>query len=297
MNAFPAKLETPVPKRALWRTWRARRWPPFIPLVIVGVFLFCAVLAPFIAPHSPFDGTPAKRLIPPIGMKGSNYDHILGTDRLGRDTLSRLFYGAQISLVVAILGMAVVGTIGSFAGLVAGYYGGWLETIVMRLADLTLALPGILIAMLLAAALKPSFTNVIIVVVIILWSRYARLVRAETLSIKQHGYIALARVAGCSNFTIMFRHILPNLLPSMLVISTLQVGYIIVFEASLSFLGVGIPPPAPSWGRMVSDGRGLIEVAWWISILPGLAILVTVISLNNLGDWLRDRIDPKLRQV
>lgn len=297
MNLQSDQSETPVRRWAVWRTWRERRWPPFIPLVIVGAFIFCATFARFIAPHSPFEGTPMKRLIPPIGMEGSNPEHILGTDRLGRDTFSRLLYGAQISLAVSIVGMVVVGAIGSFAGLAAGYFGGWPDILLMRLADLTLALPGILVAVLLAAALKPSFTNVVIVVVLILWSRYARLVRAETLSIKQQDFVALARVAGCSDLKIMFRHILPNVLPSMLVISTLQVGFIIVLEASLSFLGVGIPPPTPTWGRMVSEGRGLIEAAWWISILPGLAILVTVISLNNLGDWLRDRIDPKLRQT
>lgn len=297
MKSPSNKAETRIRRWGVWRLWRERRWPPIVPLMVVVVFIFCAAFARFIAPHSPFEGTPMKRLIPPIGMKGSNPDHLLGTDRLGRDTLSRLLYGAQVSLAVSIVGMAVVGAVGSFAGLTAGYFGGWADILLMRLADLTLALPGILVAVLLAAALKPSFTNVVIVVVLILWSRYARLVRAETLSIKQQDFVALARVSGCSDLKIMFRHILPNVLPSMLVISTLQIGFIIVLEASLSFLGVGIPPPTPTWGRMVSEGRGLIEAAWWISILPGLAILVTVIALNNLGDWVRDRLDPKLRQT
>jgi len=297
MNVQLNKPATSASQWALWRTWRKLRMPPFISLMIVMIFLFCAIFAPFIAPHSPVQGTVLNRLIPPIGMEGSNSDYILGTDRLGRDTFSRLLYGARISLTISIISVIVTGAIGSFCGLAAGYFGGWADTILMRLVDLSLAMPGILIAMLLAAAFKASFTNVVIVVVLILWPRFARVVRSETLSIKQQDFVALARVAALSDLTIMLRHILPNLLPSILVISTLQVGFIIVLEASLSFLGVGIPPPVPSWGRMVSDGRGLIERAWWISILPGVAILITVISLNNLGDWLRDRLDPKLRQM
>jgi len=171
-----------------------------------------------------------------------------------------------------------------------------MDTICMRLVDISLSLPGILMAVLLSVVFKPSFTNVVIVVIFLLWPSYARLVRGETLSLKQQEFVALARVAGCSSLTIMCRHLLPNLAPSILVLATLQVGFVIVLEASLSFIGVGIPPPTPSWGVMVADGRGLIEQAWWISILPGLAILVTVISLNILGDWVRDRLDPKLRQ-
>jgi peptide/nickel transport system permease protein len=167
----------------------------------------------------------------------------------------------------------------------------------MRLADISLSRPGILIAVLLSVVFEPSFTNVIIVVVFLLWPSYARLTRGETLGLKQQEFVALARIAGCSNVRIMFRHIAPNLAPSILVLATLHVGYVIVLEAALSFLGVGIPPPTPSWGVMVADGRGLIEQAWWVSILPGFAILVTVLSLNILGDWVRDRLDPKLRQV
>jgi peptide/nickel transport system permease protein len=198
---------------------------------------------------------------------------------------------------VSVLGILLTGTVGAFIGLLAGFVGEWVDTICMRLVDISLSLPGILMAVLLSVVFKPSFTNVVIVVIFLLWPSYARLVRGETLSLKQQEFVALARVAGCSSLTIMFRHILPNLAPSILVLGTLQVGFVIVLEASLSFIGVGIPPPTPSWGVMVADGRGLIEQAWWISILPGLAILVTVISLNILGDWVRDRLDPKLRQM
>lgn len=206
-------------------------------------------------------------------------------------------HGARISLSVSLCGIVLTGVLGGFIGLLAGFWGEWVDTVCMRLVDISLSLPGILMAVLLSVVFTPSFRNVVIVVIFLLWPSYARLVRDETLGLMQQEFVALARVAGCSSLTIMLRHILPNLAPSMLVLSTLQVGFVIVLEASLSFIGVGIPPPTPSWGVMVADGRGLIEQAWWISILPGLAILVTVISLNILGDWVRDRLDPKLRQV
>jgi peptide/nickel transport system permease protein len=279
------------------RRARARRWPPRVPLAIVAALLFCASFAPFLTPHSPLEGSLGDRLAPPIGFEGAKAGHPLGTDRHGRDTLSRLLHGARISLLVSVVGIILTGALGTFIGLLAGFLGGWTETLLMRLVDISLSLPGILIAVLLSVVFEPSFTNVIIVVVFLLWPSYARLVRGETLGIKQHEFVALARIAGCSNVTIMFRHIVPNLLPSILVLATLHVGYVIVLEAALSFLGVGLPPPTPSWGVMVADGRGLIEQAWWISILPGIAILVTVLSLNILGDWVRDRLDPKLRQV
>jgi len=282
---------------ALRRRARDRRWPPTLPLVIVAALVLCGILAPLLAPHSPVEGSLGERLVPPLGMEGSKAGHPLGTDRLGRDTLSRLLYGARISLAVSVVGISLTGAVGSFIGLLAGFLGGWVDTLLMRLVDISLSLPGILIAVLLSVVFEPSFTNVIIVVVFLLWPSYARLVRGETLGLKQQEFVALARVAGCSSLTIMFRHIVPNLLPSILVLATLHVGYVIVLEAALSFLGVGIPPPTPSWGVMVADGRGLIEQAWWVSILPGIAILVTVLSLNILGDWVRDRLDPKLRQV
>jgi peptide/nickel transport system permease protein len=276
---------------------RDRRWPPLLPLVIVTALVLCALLAPLLAPHSPLEGALGERLVPPIGMEGAKTNHPLGTDRHGRDTLSRLLYGARISLSVSVVGITITGAIGTFIGLLAGFFGGWVDTVLMRLVDISLSLPGILIAVLLSVVFEPSFTNVIIVVAFLLWPSYARLVRGETLGVKQQEFVALARVAGCSSLTIMFRHIVPNLVPSILVLATLHVGFVIVLEAALSFLGVGIPPPTPSWGVMVADGRGLIEQAWWVSILPGIAILVTVLSLNILGDWVRDRLDPKLRQV
>lgn len=282
---------------ALQRAWQAGRLPPLLPLLVVTLLLVCAIFAPLLAPHSPVEGSLGMRLRPPLGMEDAEATHLLGTDRLGRDTLSRLLYGAQISLSVSLVGIVLTGVLGGFIGLLAGFWGKWVDTLCMRLVDISLSLPGILMAVLLSVVFTPSFRNVVIVVMFLLWPSYARLVRAETLSLMQQEFVALARVAGCSSLTIMRRHILPNLAPSVLVLSTLQVGFVIVLEASLSFIGVGIPPPTPSWGVMVADGRGLIEQAWWISILPGLAILVTVIAMNILGDWVRDRLDPKLRQM
>jgi peptide/nickel transport system permease protein len=276
---------------------RRRDRPPTVPLVIVAALVLAGLFAPWLTPHSPLEGSLGERLVPPIGMESSKPSHPLGTDRLGRDTLSRLLHGARISLTVSVVGISLTGAAGSFIGLLAGFLGGWTDTLLMRLVDISLSLPGILIAVLLSVVFEPSFTNVIVVVVFLLWPSYARLIRGETLAIKHQEFVALARIAGCSSLTIMFRHVVPNLAPSILVLATLHVGYVIVLEAALSFLGVGIPPPTPSWGVMVSDGRGLIEQAWWVSILPGIAILVTVLSLNILGDWVRDRLDPKLRQV
>ena len=232
-------------RAATARRPRDRRWPPTAPLAIVALLVVCAVLAPLLTPHSPLDGSLGERLAPPIGMEGARPGHPLGTDRHGRDTLSRLLYGARISLAVSVVGITLTGALGSFIGLLAGFLGGWVETLLMRLVDISLSLPGILIAVLLSVVFEPSFTNVIIVVVFLLWPSYARLVRGETLGLKQQEFVALARVAGCSSLTIMFRHIVPNLAPSILVLATLHVGYVIVLEAALSFLGVGIPPPTP----------------------------------------------------
>jgi peptide/nickel transport system permease protein len=276
---------------------RGQGWPPVVPLVIVGLFVACALFAPLLAPQSPIEGTLTDRLRPPLGMAGGTFDHLLGTDRQGRDTLSRRIFGARISLSVSLLGILITGTFGTVVGLIAGFRGGWVDGLLMRIVDISLSLPGILVALLLAVVFRPSFANVVLVIAFVLWPSYARLVRGEALALKHQDFVALARVAGCSSATIIRRHILPNVAPSILVLATLHVGLVIVLEAALSFLGVGIPPPTPSWGVMVADGRGLIEQAWWISILPGVAILVTVISLNILGDWVRDRLDPKLRQV
>jgi peptide/nickel transport system permease protein len=260
-------------------------------LVLPGIF------APFLAPHDPIKGSLRARLKPPAWVQGGSLTHPLGTDKVGRDILSRIIYGARISLVVSMVAIVVSGVIGITLGLIAGYFGGKLDALIMRLVDISLGLPVILLALVFVAVIGPSFGTVIIVTAVLLWARYARQVRGETLSIRERDFIARARVAGASHFRIMFRYIFPNVINSLTVLATLQIGAIILLESALSFLGAGIPRPTPTWGSMIADGRELIVVAWWIAMFPGLAIMLTVLSLNLLGDWLRDYLDPKLRNI
>jgi peptide/nickel transport system permease protein len=211
--------------------------------------------------------------------------------------LSRIIWGSRISLVAAIIAIFVAGSFGTALGLISGYRGGLTDTLLMRLTDVGLSLPTILIAVVMVAVSEPSFRNVILVIALLLWPRFARQIRGETLAIKTQDFVALAVVAGRSSTWIISRHIFPNVVPTLLVISTLQVGYVILLEGTLSFLGVGVPPPNPAWGLMIADGRGFLATAWWISLFPGLAMLLTVLAVNLMGDWLRDHLDPKLRQV
>jgi len=255
------------------------------------------VLAPQVAPHDPLKGSLANRLKAPAWQEGGSLAYPLGTDKLGRDILSRMIHGARVSLVVSLVAIVVGGALGTAMGLISGYFGRWVDAVIMRLVDISLSLPTILLALVLVAAVGPSFATVIIVLVVLLWARYARLVRAETLSIKERDFIARARVAGASHARIMARYIFPNVVNSLVVLATLQVGYVILLESALSFLGAGLPRPTPAWGLMIADGRELIVTAWWVSMFPGLAIMLTVLALNLLGDWLRDHLDPKLRHV
>jgi peptide/nickel transport system permease protein len=270
---------------------------PIIPLFVLITVFTSAILAPWIAPYQPRVGNLSKKLDPPVWMEGGSSSHLLGTDYLGRDILSRVIYGARVSLTVAVLSVFFAGTMGTIIGLVSGYYGGITDTFLMRFADITLSIPMMLLAIILVAALGVSFTNVIVVIIFLLWPYYARQIRGEALSIKERDFVALARVAGCSDYRIIMRHIFPNVVPSLLVLLTLQTAFVILLESALSFLGVGIPPPTPAWGLMVGEGRMYLATAWWLSFWPGLAILSTVLSMNILGDWLRDRLDPKLRQI
>ena len=209
---------------------------------------------------------------------------------------SRIVFGARISIIVAAVTLGIGGTIGTVLGLVAGWYGGWVDEVVMRLVDVFLALPLILVALVIVVAFGQSFTTLLWVLVLWIWVRFARMVRGEVLTLKTMDYVALARVAGASTFRIMYKHLLPGVFNTLLIVATLQVGIVILVESSLSYLGAGIPPPTPAWGSMVADGRDRLIFAWWMSTLPGLAILITVLSLTMLGDWLRDTLDPKLRQ-
>ena len=233
-----------------------------------------------------------------VSTVGGKWTNPLGTDKLGRDLLSRIIHGARVSLIVSLSVIAISGVIGTTLGLMAGFFGGRVDYVISRLIDLVIAMPAILVALVLVSVFQPGLPVLIGVIVGSLWADYARMVRGEALSLTQQDFVARARVAGCSNARIMANYVLPNLFNSLVVLGTLQVGYVIIIESSLSFLGLGIPPPEPTWGNTVAEGRDIIiQTAWWVSLFPGLAIVLTVLSMNLLGDWLRDTLDPKLRQL
>ena len=263
-----------------------------IGLAIILLLVLMAIFAQQIAPYDPTAGSLLERLKPPVWQDGGSAAHLLGTDVLGRDTLSRLIYGARTSLAVAVIAILVAGTFGSALGIAAGYLGGWVDVIVMRMADLAFSFPTILLAMVLAVIFGASFANIVLVISLVLWAEYARMARGESLKIKSMDFVALARVAGISKTTIMLRHILPNVANSLIVLGTLQVGVVIILESSLSFLGVGMPPPTPDWGAMISEGRSYVVTAWWLSLVPGVAILLTVLAFNLLGDALTEWMNP-----
>lgn len=276
-----------------------RRYPIFPLAILLSLLVIPAIFAEQVAPYDPVTGKITERLLPPawISEEGGSWAHPLGTDKVGRDILSRIIHGARVSLTVSLIAIFCGGVVGTALGLLAGYLGGWWDHIIMRLVDVKLSLQSILLALVLAAIMGPGFATVIIVIALLLWTRYARLVRGETLAIKSQDFIARARVAGASPFRIITRHVFPNVVNTIIVLATLEVGQVILLESSLSFLGVGIPRPHPAWGLMVADGRDLVVAAWWVAFFPGVAILLTVLSMNLLGDWLRDRLDPKLRNV
>jgi peptide/nickel transport system permease protein len=256
-----------------------------------------AVFAPLIAPHSPTEQSLPDKLKPPAWQEGGSAKHLLGTDLLGRDLLSRLVYGARVSLTVAAFALLSGGLIGLAVGIIAGYLGGRVDSILMRVVDATLTFPTILIALLLAVSLGAGLRTIVIAITVIIWARFARVVRGEVLGVRARDFVSLARVHGCSSLRIMLVHIVPNVMNTFMVLLTLHIGFVIIVEASLSFLGAGIPPPTPSWGQMVADGRSHIASAWWLAVLPGAAIMLVVLAFNLFGDWLRDWLDPRLRQV
>ena len=268
-----------------------------LPLLVLVTFGGLGALADVAAPYPPNAISLRSRLLPPFWQDRGSLAHPLGTDRLGRDITSRIIHGARVSIAAGLAAVAVGGVIGTLLGLVSGYYGGWTDTLIMRATDAMLSLPIILIALLFAVVFGPSFGNLVLVLGLVLWARFARLVRGEALAWKEREFVALARVAGCSSFRILRRHILPNIVNPLVVLATLQVGWVIIVEASLSFLGAGIPPPTPSWGAMIADGRSHITTAWWLSFFPGLALVLVVLSINLLGDWLRDYLAPRTRNL
>ena len=273
-----------------------RRWP-VLPVAVVVVLVFVAVFAELTAPHHPLEGDLDDRNTPPAWDEEGSAEFLLGTDHIGRGILSRMIFGARVSLLVAGTVLVAGAALGTIVGLVSGYIGGLVDEALMRLVDFMFALPFIVVALVASVVWGASLELVIILLAVFTWAPFARQVRAETLQLKTTDYVALARVAGASGMRITLKHILPGVVNTVMVLSSLQVGSLILTESVLSFLGVGIPPPQPSWGSMVSEGRQYVATAWWISFFPGFAILLIVFSMNFFGDWLRDKLDPRLRQI
>ena len=279
------------------RVWGIlRRWP-VIPLVILAALVFAGIFAPWIAPKEPNFAVLRDRNAPPIWDEQGSSEYILGADYLGRDILSRVIHGARVSLVVAAVSLSAGLLVGVSLGLISGYFGGHTDEFIMRLVDITQAIPYILVALVLVIVLGQSFPVLLGILALSTWSGFTRQVRAETLALRETDYVALAKVAGASSFRIMYRHILPGTANTVIVIATLRVGSLILLEATLSYLGAGLPPPTPAWGAMIADGRDYLATAWWVAFFPGVAIFLVVMALNFLGDWMRDRFDPRLRQL
>lgn len=279
------------------RIKRLMRGAPWVALLILIVFLVCGVFGSQIAPHSATRVNYEIARTPPFWQEGGSIKYPLGTDYLGRDMLSRLIVGSRVSLEVAFTVVVLAGATGLLIALLAGYLGGRVDMVLMRITDVFFCLPFLLIAIVVAAAIGASKTNLIIILAGLGWANYARILRGEVLRVKENDFVRLAIVAGASKARIMFRHIFPNIANTWVVLATLQLGFIIMAESSLSFLGVGVPPPTPAWGSMCAEGRMYLGSYWWISTFSGLAIFLIVISTNLMGDWLRFRLDPKFRQL
>ena len=274
----------------------ARNWVAILGVVVVVVTTVLAVLAPAVAPADPIKNSLLDRLTPPMWTAGGTARHPLGTDTLGRDVASRLLYGARVSLVVGFAAVVIAGAVGVLLGTVAGYYRGWLDDVLMRVGDIQLAFPLLVLAIGVLSVLGASVLNVILVLGVSGWVQYARIVRGETLSLTQREFVEAARALGAADRHIVWRHLLPNILPPVTVVSTFSVARVIIAEASLSFLGLGIPPPTASWGAMLDEGRNYITTGWWLALFPGVAILLLVLGINLVGDWLRDVLDPRLER-
>lgn len=272
-----------------------KRWP-FIPVLIIILASVTAIFAPLIAPNHPLEAEFGSRNIAP-SWSDETSTYLLGGDHIGRDVLSRVIFGSRISLTVAATVLLAGGTIGTAVGIAAGYAGGATDEVLMRLVDFTFALPYLLVAMVATVVFGPSMKLIIILLIFLSWAPFARQVRAETLRLKTLDYVALAKVSGASAWRIARRHLLPGVINTVMVLASLRVGALIIAESTLSYLGVGIPAPTPSWGGMTAEGRNYISTAWWISFFPGLAIVLVVFAFNFLGDWLRDWFDPRLRQL
>ena len=301
MSVSPAPA-APSPLASVPITYRLPRFRteglPVVPIVIIATLALLAIFADVIAPHNPEIGSLSQRFRPPAWIAGGSTEYLLGTDHIGRDVLSRLIFGARVSMMVGFTAVIIAGVLGSTLGILSGYLGGWVDQVIMRVTDTWLALPALTFAIFLAAIVGPSEWNIVIILGAVYWTRYARVIRGEVLSLKERDFVRLAIVAGCSKWTIMRRHLLPNVLNTAIVLATLMLGVVIVAEAALSFLGVGVPPPKPAWGLMLADGKkGLMAGYWWLTVFPGACIVLMVLAANLLGDWLRVKLDPQLRQL
>ena len=278
---------------------KATREAPLIAVVILGGLMFVALFAGLIAPHDPTLPVKGAGIFdPPFWMEGGRITTPLGTDFQGRDVLSRLIYGARVSLIVGLMGTLVAGGIGTAMGILAGYVGGWVDQIIMRVTDAWLALPAIVFAIFLAAMIGPSMWNIVVILGAVYWTRYARVIRGEVLTLREREFVKLAEIAGASKLRVIKRHILPNVMNTATVLASLTVGVVIIAEASLSFLGVGVPPPQPAWGLMLSEARPtLMAGQWWLTVFPGACILLIVLATQLFGDWLRVRLDPQTRNL
>jgi peptide/nickel transport system permease protein len=290
--------EAPPPRPSVWReALRAllRNKPALIGLLVLAMIVAVAVFAPLIAPHDPYQQVPWEARKPPLTVTATTKRFVvLGTDHLGRDVLSRIIYAARVTLLVALTAVLLSGFIGVLVGVVSGYFGRWIDAVCMRLVDITLAFPFELLALSIVAVTGPGLVIVLVILAMRIWVVYARVVRGATLVVKERDFVRAAVAQGAGELRIVVRHVLPNVLTPAIVIATLYVGRMILIESALSFLGVGVPPPIPTWGGILGDGRAYIDTAWWIAFFPGLAIMITVLAVNLLGDWVRDYLDPKV---
>ena len=273
-----------------------RSWP-VIPVFIISVLVLGAIFAPFVSPHDPRKNSLFDRNDPPPWQAESTGKYLLGADPLGRDVLSRIIHGSRISLMVAAVAITTGTIIGTTLGLVSGYFGGYVDEFIVRIMDISAAIPFLLLALIVVMVFGQSLPVLMGVLAFSSWGGPARLVRGQTLQLKTLEYVALAKVAGASTPRILFKHILPGVQNTVVVVATLLVGSVILSESILSFLGAGIPPPTPAWGLMVADGRDYLGSAWWVAFFPGMAIFITVFAFNFFGDWMRDKFDPRLRQL
>ena len=266
---------------------------PWIPIFVLVVLIVCAAFAPLLAPHDPTDIDPLNGRLPPL----KTMEFPLGTDIVGQDILSRLIYGARTTILISMVALAMGAFLGTLLGLISGYKGGWVDVGIMRVVDAFLGFPTILLALVILVVLGRGLENIMIAVSLTIWSGFARMVRGEVLAVKNQDFVTLARITGVTSSVIVWRHIFPNVVNTLMIMTGLLVGQIILLEAALSFLGLGISPGSPAWGVMVAEGRRVIVDMWWLALFPGVAITIVVMAFNFFGDWLRDFLDPKLRRV